>query len=175
MTAVTAEICQACTPMLTREFLEEVSSINEGKQGQAGTSSSSATAGMKHIGIFIEDLAKFNSSTMIANLPIIMKQLDSDAHQVRSSLLQALAHLVILLDKSLKGDTEAVNAVSKADEEEVIDMTTWPRCCRVAHVRTQQRTPEQRRVRWRHELDLWGSQRHRGPLRQAMLHLQRRL
>ena len=123
MTAVTAEICQACTPMLTREFLEEVSSINEGKQGQAGTSSSSAaTAGMKHIGIFIEDLAKFNSSTMIANLPIIMKQLDSDAHQVRSSLLQALAHLVILLDKSLKGDTEAVEAVSKAGEEEVIDM-----------------------------------------------------
>lgn len=123
MTAVTAEICQACTPMLTREFLEEVSSINEGKQGQPSSSSSSgATAGMKHIGIFIEDLAKFNSSTMIANLPIIMKQLDSDAHQVRSSLLQALAHLVILLDKSLKGDTQAVEAVSKAGEEEVVDL-----------------------------------------------------
>ena len=92
--------------MLT-EFLEEVSSINEGKQGHSNSSSSAATAGMKHIGIFIEDLAKFNSSTMIANLPIIMKQLDSDAHQVRSSLLQALAHLVIILDKSLKGDVRS--------------------------------------------------------------------
>ena len=109
--------------MLTREFLEEVSSINEGKQGQPSSSSSSgATAGMKHIGIFIEDLAKFNSSTMITNLPIIMKQLDSDAHQVRSSLLQALAHLVILLDKSLKGDTQAVEAVSMAGDEEVVDL-----------------------------------------------------
>jgi hypothetical protein len=113
MSAVTAEICQACTPMLTREFLEEVSSINDGK-------TQTATAGMKNIGIFIEDLARFNSSTMIANLPIIMKQLDSDAHQVRSSLLTALAHIVIILDKSLKGDSTAVAAVSEAnpDEEE---------------------------------------------------------
>ena len=67
---------------------------------------------MKNIGIFIEDLAKFNSSTMIANLPQIMKQLDSDAHQVRSSYW-LLANIVILLDKSLKGDTGASEAVAR--------------------------------------------------------------
>ena len=58
MTAITAEICQSCTSVMTREFLDEISSINEG-------ATKTASSGMKNIGIFIEDLAKFNSSTMM--------------------------------------------------------------------------------------------------------------
>lgn len=110
MSAVTAEICQSCTSIITREFLEEISSINE-------SATKAASSGMKNIGVFIEDLAQLNSSTMIANLPLIMKLLDSDAHQVRSSLLAALASIVVLLDKSLKGDANASEAVANAEAE----------------------------------------------------------
>ena len=53
MCAVTAETCQSCVSIITREFLEEISSINEG-------ATKAASSGMKNIGIFIEDLAKYN-------------------------------------------------------------------------------------------------------------------
>ena len=36
-----------------------------------------AAQGMKNIGAFIEDLVKHNSATMIANLPVILRQLDA--------------------------------------------------------------------------------------------------
>ena len=89
-----SEVCTKCSPVLTAEFVNEMSNVSS-----SGTAS---TMSMKHIGMFIEDLAKMNSNIMITHLPLVMRQLNSDAHQVRSSLLAALGHLVCLLDKSLK-------------------------------------------------------------------------
>jgi len=46
-----------------------------------------AAQGMKNIGAFIEDLVKHNSATMIANLPVILRQLDAGMSKFRFKCL----------------------------------------------------------------------------------------
>lgn len=94
MSTFAAEICGKSPALLTAEFLKEISAME--------FSSASATAGMKNVGSFVEDLVKFNSQIMIANLPVILRQLDAGAHQIRSSLLMALGQMVLKVDSQIK-------------------------------------------------------------------------
>ena len=94
MATFAAEICSKCSASLTAEFLREISAME--------FSSQSAAQGMKNVGQFIEDLVKYNSQIMIANLPVILHQLDAGAHQIRSSLLHALGEMVLKVDVQIK-------------------------------------------------------------------------
>ncbi len=95
MSTFTAEICGKSPALLTAEFLKEISAMEF-------TSQSANTAGMKNVGTFVEDLVKYNSQIMIANLPVILRQLDAGAHQIRSSLLTALGQMVLKVDTQIK-------------------------------------------------------------------------
>ena len=96
MSVFSAEICGRSPALLTGEFLKEISVME--------FSSQSAAAGMKNVGAFVENLVKFNSQIMIANLPVILRQLDAGAHQIRSSLISALGQIVLKVDEQIKND-----------------------------------------------------------------------
>lgn len=81
-----ADLCSKCASSLTAEILGEISRMNL---------AALPAGGVKNIGAFIEGLAKCNPSLMTAQLPVVMKQLDSSAHQIRSALLHAMGMVIV--------------------------------------------------------------------------------
>lgn len=60
--------------LLNNELMNEISQMNF---------SQVSLNGIKNIGLFIESFAKYSGYKMIAYLPMMMKQLDCSAHQIR--------------------------------------------------------------------------------------------
>ena len=108
-----AEICSHCPQGLLSELFGEVSRMNL---------AALPAGGVKNIGAFIEALAKVNPQLMTAQLPVVMKQLDSGAHQIRSSLLQAIGVVVQHIHKVVTTAAQtgmSLAAVSGLGEEEI--------------------------------------------------------
>lgn len=89
-----AEICNKSkqTP-LCREVLLAISHLHI----------TSMSLGAKNIGSFIEALAKVNPVLMSSHLATLKGQIDSPAHQIRSSLLQAMGLVVSSIHKASLG------------------------------------------------------------------------
>lgn len=86
MSTAAADVCSKASVALASEVLGEVARMN-----MDGLPAS----GVKNIGSFVEALAKSNPQLMTQLLPTVMKQLDSGAHQIRSSLLHAMGAVII--------------------------------------------------------------------------------
>lgn len=86
MSTAAADVCSKASVALAAEVLGEVARMN-----MDGLPAS----GVKNIGSFVEALAKSNPQLMTQLLPTVMKQLDSGAHQIRSSLLHAMGAVII--------------------------------------------------------------------------------
>ena len=115
-----AEICNKSkqTP-LCREVLLAISHLHI----------TSMSLGAKNIGSFIEALARVNPVLMSSHLATLKGQIDSPAHQIRSSLLQAMGLVVSSIHKASqahtgstgdKGDT--VNGENEGDGGEKRDL-----------------------------------------------------
>lgn len=115
-----AEICNKSkqTP-LCREVLLAISHLHI----------TSMSLGAKNIGSFIEALARVNPVLMSSHLATLKGQIDSPAHQIRSSLLQAMGLVVSSIHKASqahtgstgdKGDT--VNGENDGDGGEKRDL-----------------------------------------------------
>ena len=91
-----AEICNKSkqTP-LCREVLLAISHLHI----------TSMSLGAKNIGSFIEALARVNPVLMSSHLATLKGQIDSPAHQIRSSLLQAMGLVVSSIHKASQGHT----------------------------------------------------------------------
>lgn len=91
-----AEICNKSkqTP-LCREVLLAISHLHI----------TSMSLGAKNIGSFIEALARVNPVLMSSHLATLKAQIDSPAHQIRSSLLQAMGLVVSSIHKASQAHT----------------------------------------------------------------------
>lgn len=83
MASYIAEICTKCNHFLIQDLLHEIGKPHIAKMPN-----------VKNVGTFMELLTKMNPELIIQNLPVINGQIDSPAHQIRSSVITALGYLV---------------------------------------------------------------------------------
>jgi len=102
-----ADLCSKAPQALSSELLGEISRMNL---------ASLPALGVKNVGTFIESLAKANPQLMTSQLPVVMKQLDSAAHQIRSSLLQAMGLVIAHIHKTCTA-AEAAAASGNAEAD----------------------------------------------------------
>lgn len=112
---------------LTKELLSEISNLN------MNTMNSNS---IKNIGNYLEVFCKSNASHMLHYLPLLMRQLDSPAHQIRSSLLNAMSNVIIYIhevciqsmgsdyEKTLLVQEKEVNKFDDEVENEVVSELT---------------------------------------------------
>lgn len=86
-----AEICNKSQATLCRDVLLSVSHL--------AFTGHSGSGGEKNIGTFIESLAKINPDLMCQHLATLKTQIDSPAHQIRSSLLIAMGMVISNIHK----------------------------------------------------------------------------
>jgi len=96
-----------CT-VVANEIMLDISNWNMG---------AISTTGAKNIGIFIETIAELNPSLMTTYMPVIKHQVDSSAHQVRSSLLRAIGSVISYVHKMHNETAEAVMSEDAATNE----------------------------------------------------------
>lgn len=110
MASYIAEICTKCNHFLIQDLLHEIGKPHIAKMPN-----------VKNVGTFMELLTKLNPELIIQNLPVINGQIDSPAHQIRSSVITALgylvAHIHTLCVASNVSDTSA-NAASEENPTE---------------------------------------------------------
>lgn len=106
---------------LAKELFQEISQM---------TMKNISSNGLKHLSLFLETFGKANSSMIISLLPLIMKQIDSSAHQIRSALVTVIGHVILhihetfLRSTSSEGknsdDLEALLSTSLDEEDQIV-------------------------------------------------------
>ncbi len=102
-----AELCkqEAAQPhsnhVLTSEVFAEVSQMNMNMV---------PSQGVKHIGLFIESFARLSPQVLAQLFPLVIKLVDSPAHQIRSAMVQAMGSIVAFVHSEVQKDAGAAAA-----------------------------------------------------------------
>lgn len=104
--SVGAELCAQCRSLalsqgsqIIAEILSEISRMNY---------ASMPATSVKNIASFIESFAKAAPASVAEAFPILMKQLDSPAHQIRSAIIQACGYIVTHIHEAIVAQAKAL-------------------------------------------------------------------
>ena len=100
-----------CT-VVANEIMLDISNWNMG---------AISSTGAKNIGIFIETIAELNPSLMTTYMPVIKHQVDSSAHQVRSSLLRAIGSVISYVHRIHNETADHLESVVKNEDTPATD------------------------------------------------------
>jgi condensin complex subunit 1 len=114
-----SQICKDSHASLGSALLTEMGNMNMSELARSGS-------GVKYLGAFLVSLAELRPELIVSCLPLILRQLDSDAWQMRSSILQAMglvaAHIhTLAVSQAQTLSPEQVLAAAKAAEESEVD------------------------------------------------------
>lgn len=111
-----AELCAQCKTLavnqgsqIIAEILSEISRMNY---------TNMPATSVKNIASFIESFAKAAPASVSEAFPILMKQLDSPAHQIRSAIIQACGYIVTHIHESIVSQAKASTAQNAPAEGE---------------------------------------------------------
>lgn len=108
MSVYVATICINCQSTLIADVMKEIGSMKM---------STMQTKSVNNIGSFIEALAKGSPSLMTTYMPIIKHQVDSGAHQIRSSILHAMGLVISYIHKSSELNHHVDNNNEEVEED----------------------------------------------------------
>jgi condensin complex subunit 1 len=93
---------------LIAELIGEISKMNMSKLPGNG---------VKNVAMFIEEFAKGSPEELHQYFPVLLQQLDSGAHQIRSAILNAMGHLVAHIHQCLSSPEELLDSASAVDRD----------------------------------------------------------